>query len=197
MIWSPWVNNLRFCICFASTKCSKNATLLCHGCSTCSSRVECTVHCCLEHLLQCFQLLFVKRAWSYRIMGFSGSNIPSASANILGRTIRTLESVGFPCIFQQVSLVCPVLLQWSHHGRLFFFWKVFCDPQVALDWGTRAANAEFSAWEGSFMDPSLTFLRYSSLWTSKNTSWTLGSSFMLRILPWTSSRSRFGRSRNL
>ena len=45
-----------------------------------------------------------------------------------GRAVG-FQSVGFPCSFQQVSFVCPVLLQCSHQGWLFFHWE------FPLDWG--------------------------------------------------------------
>ena len=107
----------------------------------------------------------------------------------------SVQLAGFPWIFQQVSLVCPGRLQYSHHSlspHWLTHWSleflVFCPHD------TRAKLSTFS-WTFSF-SPSITFLCLSSLLTSKKTSFVGENGSLLKILPYTSSSSLFRPAKN-
>ena len=121
-------------------------------------------------------------------IGVAASMITEFS--LLSWIVRGFQSVGLPCIFLQVSLVCLVLWQWSHHGQL----PLLCCPEFCC-W-FRATRAEPLAF-GELLDvPSVNFLLLSSLWTSENTSLMLDSGLMLNIRPRTSSNSLLRPNKN-
>ena len=102
------------------------------------------------------------------------------------------QSVGFPWIFQHVSLVWPNFRRWSHQGLPFL-------GQLLLKGlgRSRAAKAEPLETGWSVCDRNINFFLVSSWHTSKSTSRMLGKGLVPNIMPQTSSRFFFNPNKNL
>lgn len=99
------------------------------------------------------------------------------------------QSAGFPCIFQHVSLVWPVLWQWSYQ-YLFFFIRL----SLEWWWTPQAASAYWFSMAAIVEDfPNLTFFLLSSL----RTSLILDKRLVPSILPCTSSKFLLSPIKNL